>query len=127
MKKFILVFVLLSLILGGCTVADDKYASTLDFKEATLELKEMPNPSGKLVELGAGQYEVGEHIQEGRYKITPLSGTGSLQIDNEKLETDFRIFLGIDDLDYSEDSYTSNLVKGDIVQIDFFAKFTPVN
>lgn len=81
--------------------------------------------TGKAVTLGAGKYKVGRDIKQGRYIIKAEQGSGNLS----NSDASINIILGQESDDTQVTSFTTNLVKGDKIDIQGIesTSFTPTS
>lgn len=79
--------------------------------------------TGKAVTLGAGKYKVGRDIKPGRYVIKAVQGSGNLS----NSDASINVILGDSVDDDQVSSFTTNLIKGDKINIQGIesTSFTP--
>ena len=79
--------------------------------------------TAKAVTLGAGKYKVGRDIKPGRYVIKAIQGSGNLS----NSDATINVILGNDVDSDQVTSFTTNLVKGDKINLDGIesTSFTP--
>lgn len=81
--------------------------------------------TGKAVTLGAGKYKVGRDIKPGRYVIKAVQGSGNLS----NSDASINVILGNSVDDDQVSSFTTNLIKGDKINIQGIesTSFTPTS